>query len=72
MCLGNNFATNCKSRAEKYSSGADQFMAMKLVIAAIYSNFTTSIVDAEGIEQDEGFTAGPKGNRLMLEFHRLE
>lgn len=47
-------------------------MAMKLVIAAIYSNFTTSIVDAEGIEQDEGFTAGPKGNRLMLEFHRLE
>lgn len=51
---------------------ADQSVAMKLVIAAIYSNFTTSIKDAEGIEQDEGFTAGPRGNRLMVQLHRLE
>ncbi|KAK4505818.1 hypothetical protein PRZ48_003783 [Zasmidium cellare] len=55
-CLGNNFATN----------------SMKLVIAAVYSNFTTSIVDAEGIEQDEGYTAGPKGSKLMLQFNRIE
>jgi hypothetical protein len=41
---------------------------MKLAIAAIYTNFTTTIVDAEGIEQDEGFMAGPKGNKLVLQF----
>lgn len=45
---------------------------MKLVIAAIYSNFTTSIIDAEGIEKDEGFTAGHRGNKRMLQFHRLD
>lgn len=41
---------------------------MKSAIAAIYTNFTTTIVDAEGIEQGEGFTAGPIGNKLVLQF----
>ncbi|KAF2162134.1 hypothetical protein M409DRAFT_69345 [Zasmidium cellare ATCC 36951] len=55
-CLGNNFATN----------------SMKLVIATVYSNFTTKIVDAKGIEQDEGYTAGPRGSKLMLQFDRVK
>lgn len=45
--------------------------AMKHAVAAIYTNFATSIVDAEGIEQDEGFSAGPKGNKLVLQFHHV-
>lgn len=43
---------------------------MKFAIASIYTNFTSSIVDAEGIEQDEGFTAGPKGQKLILQYSR--
>lgn len=44
---------------------------MKHAIAAIYTNYTSAIVDAEGIEQDEGFSAGPKGNKLVLQFEHV-
>ncbi|PGH15238.1 hypothetical protein AJ80_05591 [Polytolypa hystricis UAMH7299] len=54
MCLGSNFA----------------MQNMKLAIAAIYSNFTTEIVDDEGIEQDDSFIAAPASQKLMLRFKR--
>lgn len=41
---------------------------IKLVMAAVYSNYTTSIVDDEGIEQDYAFISLPRGRRLMLKF----
>lgn len=41
---------------------------MKYIIAAIYTNFLTSVVDDEGIEQTDGFMAGPKGEQLILAF----
>ena len=37
-------------------------------MAAVYTNFTTSIVDDEGIEQDHAFISLPKGRKLMLKF----
>lgn len=43
---------------------------MKLVVAAIYTNYITSVVDDEGIEQGDGYSTGPKGNRLVLHFER--
>ncbi|GIC86440.1 cytochrome P450 [Aspergillus udagawae] len=52
MCLGSNFA----------------LQEIKLVMAAVYTNYTTSIVDDEGIEQDYAFISLPKGRKLMLEF----
>ncbi|EAL86675.1 hypothetical protein LV164_002476 [Aspergillus fumigatus] len=52
MCLGSNFA----------------LQEIKLVMAAVYSNYTTSIVDDEGIEQDYAFISLPKGRKLMLKF----
>ncbi|KAJ5826557.1 hypothetical protein N7447_003320 [Penicillium robsamsonii] len=52
MCLGSNFA----------------LQEIKLVMAAVYSNYTTSIVDDEGIEQDYAFIALPRGRKLMLRF----
>lgn len=55
MCLGSNFA----------------IQGMKLVIAAIYSNFTTEIVDAEGIEQSDEFISRPVGEKLVLRFRRV-
>lgn len=41
---------------------------IKLVMAAVYTNYTTSIVDDEGIEQDYAFISLPKGRKLMLSF----
>ncbi|KAJ5753070.1 hypothetical protein N7520_009987 [Penicillium odoratum] len=52
MCLGSNFA----------------LQEIKLVMAAVYSNYTTSIVDDEGIEQEYAFIALPRGRKLMLRF----
>ncbi|KAJ6183695.1 hypothetical protein N7519_004996 [Penicillium mononematosum] len=52
MCLGSNFA----------------LQEIKLVMAAVYSNYTTSIVDDEGIEQDYAFISLPRGRKLMLRF----
>ncbi|KAL9124358.1 MAG: hypothetical protein Q9217_006308 [Psora testacea] len=55
-CIGSNLAM--------------QEVEMKLITAAIFSNFTTHIVDDRGIEQVDAYTAGPKNHRLMLRFER--
>lgn len=44
---------------------------MKLVIAAIYSNYTTEIVDDADIEQEDTYISRPKGNKLILKFKRV-
>ncbi|MCJ1433063.1 hypothetical protein MMC27_002422 [Xylographa pallens] len=56
MCIGNNFA----------------MQEMKFLLAAIYTNYTTSVVDDEGIEQEDAYTAGPVGNKLVVKFARVE
>ncbi|KAI4187931.1 MAG: hypothetical protein LQ348_003994 [Seirophora lacunosa] len=57
MCIGNNFA----------------MQELKYVTAAVYSNFATSVVDDTGMEQVDGYTAGPEdGEQLKLKFTRLE
>ncbi|KAI1734058.1 cytochrome P450 3A12 [Xylaria scruposa] len=55
MCLGSNFAMH----------------EMKLTIAAIYSNFTSHIVDDRGIEQTDMYTGHPKSNALHLRYERI-
>lgn len=47
-------------------------LEIKLVIAAIYTNYTTKVIDDEGIEQDDGYTVGPIGNKLILRFEKVE
>ncbi|KAH6690659.1 cytochrome P450 [Plectosphaerella plurivora] len=56
MCVGSNFAMN----------------EMKYILAAIYTNFRTSVVDDVGIEQADAYTARPRGERLVLRFERVE
>ncbi|KAI4142956.1 MAG: hypothetical protein LQ340_007149 [Diploschistes diacapsis] len=57
MCVGSNFAMNSN----------------KFVLAAIYSNFRTSIIDDSGMEQSDGYTAPPIGKSpLILKFEELE
>ena len=41
---------------------------IKLVVAAVYSNYATTIIDDEGIEQDYAFISLPRGRKLMLKF----
>ncbi|KFY49204.1 hypothetical protein V496_10181 [Pseudogymnoascus sp. VKM F-4515 (FW-2607)] len=56
MCIGNNFA----------------MLQMKLALAATYTNFTSHVVCDDGIEQEDGYTASPKGNKLILRFEDAE
>ncbi|EKD20425.1 uncharacterized protein L3040_004288 [Drepanopeziza brunnea f. sp. 'multigermtubi'] len=56
MCVGSNFAVH----------------EIKLILAAVYSNFRTYIVNDEGIEQEDGYTVGPASNRLILKLERVE
>lgn len=44
---------------------------MKLLVAAIYTNYTTSVIDDEGIDQADTYLAGPVGNKLVLRFDRI-
>ncbi|KAJ4266253.1 hypothetical protein NW762_004236 [Fusarium torreyae] len=55
MCVGSNFAMN----------------EMKFILAAIYANFQTTVVDDGGIEQEDAYTARPVGERLVIRFHKL-
>ncbi|KAK0704506.1 cytochrome P450 [Lasiosphaeris hirsuta] len=57
MCTGNHFA----------------MLSIKLAIAAIYLHFSTSVVDAEGVdmEQEDAVVSRPKGDKLMLQFHEI-
>ncbi|KAF2192180.1 cytochrome P450 3A6 [Zopfia rhizophila CBS 207.26] len=41
-------------------------LVMKILIAAIYTNYTTSIVDDEGMEQEDTFLGHPVGEKLVL------
>ncbi|KAI1915019.1 hypothetical protein LOZ61_001943 [Ophidiomyces ophidiicola] len=54
MCVGSNLA----------------LQEMKYVIATIYSNYTTTIVDDEGIEAIDAYTVHPKSNKLILKLQR--
>lgn len=44
---------------------------VKLIAAAIYSNYTTHIVDDTGIEQGDGYTGRPASEQLWLRFEKV-
>lgn len=44
---------------------------MKYIIAALYSNFSTSVVDDTGIEQSDAYTAPPKSDTLLIRLSKL-
>jgi hypothetical protein len=46
---------------------------MKLIIAIIYSNYTSHIVDDDGVaEQGDGYASRPAKEQLYLRFERAE
>ncbi|KAF7596015.1 hypothetical protein BBP40_003795 [Aspergillus hancockii] len=56
MCVGNWLA----------------LLELKLAVAGVYANFTTRVVDDEGIEQGDGYSTGPVMKRTMLAFDRFD
>jgi hypothetical protein len=48
----------------------DRGLELKFVVVAIYTNYTTKIIDDKGMEQLDAYVAGPKGEKLMLQFER--
>ena len=55
MCIGSHLATQ----------------EIKLLVAAIYTNWTTEIVNDDGIEEIDAYTTKPKSNRLILRFKHV-
>ncbi|KAF7719950.1 Uncharacterized protein PECH_005807 [Penicillium ucsense] len=55
MCVGSNLA----------------LQETKLVAAAIYSNFRTTIVNDDGIEAIDAYTVHPRGEKLILRFEKV-
>ncbi|KAK6850699.1 Tryprostatin B 6-hydroxylase [Apiospora arundinis] len=55
MCLGSNFAMH----------------EMKLLVASIYTNYTSHVVNDEGIEPTDGYTSHPTSGQLWLRFERV-
>ncbi|KAJ8113122.1 hypothetical protein OPT61_g4678 [Boeremia exigua] len=45
---------------------------MKYIVAALYSSYSTVVVDDTGIEQSDAYTAPPKGDKLMFRLEKLE
>jgi cytochrome P450 len=77
MCIGNNFAVigTWKKVDSSLVHSSLQWKVhlicqpeLKLVVAAIYTNYTTKIIDEEDIEQLDSYSAGPKGDKLVLQF----
>lgn len=83
MCIGSNFAMQGMNFPPKAPLSvclrrhllnffilSHLFTAeMKLIVASIYSNFTSHIVDDDGVaDQGDGYTARPSKERLYLQF----
>lgn len=41
----------------------------KLVVASVYSNFRTTIVNDDGIDAIDAYTVHPTAEKLVLQFH---
>ncbi|KAH9862454.1 hypothetical protein IAQ61_009870 [Plenodomus lingam] len=44
---------------------------MKYIVAALYSNYSTGIVDDTGIEQSDAYTAPPRGEKLIIRLEKV-
>lgn len=43
---------------------------MKFIVAALYTDFKTVVVDDEGVEQMDLYTAPPKSGKLIIRLER--
>lgn len=69
---GNTAATNIVNWDKHTKICANTDTEMKYIVAALYSNYSTTVVDDTGIEQSDSYTAPPKGNKLVIRLEKLE
>jgi hypothetical protein len=43
---------------------------MKYIVAALYSSYSTTIVDDTDVEQIDSYTAPPKSDKLMIKLEK--
>jgi cytochrome P450 len=55
MCVGSHLAS----------------MVLKLLLASVYTNFTTSILEDDGMEHRDEMMASPVGDKLILAFNSV-
>lgn len=63
--------SRCKvwTRDSGYGCDTDDLIEMKLVTAAVYTNFRTTTVNDDGIEAIDAYTVHPTAEKLVLQFH---
>lgn len=44
---------------------------MKYAVVALYTNYTSTIVEVSDMRQKDGFTSGPRGDSLMLQWKHV-
>jgi cytochrome P450 len=72
MCVGSNLALQGKYRTDfSYDLLLTYIIEMKLVVAAIYTNFRTIIVNDDDIEAIDAYTVKPQGDKLILKFQSI-
>lgn len=54
-----------------FKISADRSTVLKLLLAAMYTDFSTAIVDDEGIEQADALIAAPKSGKLIVQFRAM-
>lgn len=79
MCVGSNLALYRKFHLSHLTNLLNILIAllthsleMKYIVAAIYTNFMTTIVDDDGVEQMDLYTAPPKSGKLVIKLECLE
>jgi len=74
MCVGNHFALVGKFGSlscETCTPRLTRFTVLKLLLASIYMNYATTMIDDEGIEHIDDVIAAPVGDKLILGFSRV-
>jgi hypothetical protein len=69
LCLYERQLRDCVPRCTCIA--ANMLAEMKYIVAALYSNYSTSIVDDTGIEQSDSYTAPPKSDKLMIRLEQI-
>lgn len=75
MCVGSNLALQGKFHLDFTRSlklTPDHSSEIKLVVAAIYTNYKTSIVNDDNIEAIDAYTVKPRGEKLVLRFESAQ
>lgn len=75
MCVGSNLALQgmifFSCPVFSHVSLVNLSTEMKLAVAAVYTNFVTTIVDDENMEAIDAYTVKPEGEKLILRFEAV-